>query len=59
MSNPIHHLSPWSRRPARLPDVPEAIGATDAELVRLTGDPIARECARWDIWRLLYGPRLA
>ena len=59
MSIPIRRLGPFRRRPERPLDIPEAIGATDAELVRLTGDPIAREYAGWELLRLLHGPRLA
>ena len=59
LSIPVRRLSFFRRRPERPLDIPEAIGATDAELVRLTGDPIAREYAGWEMLRLLHGPRLA
>ena len=40
-------------------DLPAALDATDAELVRLTGRAAADvERARWDAMRLMYGPHL-
>ena len=49
-------LLPPARRPAV--DLPAALDATDAELVRLAG-PAAGDLdrARWEAMRLIYGPR--
>jgi hypothetical protein len=55
MSSPFLRLYRLVRRHDPLGDVPAAIGASDAELVRLTTDPIVRERARWDRLRLLLG----
>jgi hypothetical protein len=50
-------LLPPTRRPAV--DVPAALDATDAELVRLAGPAAADlDRARWEAMRLMYGPHL-
>ena len=47
------------QRPPAL-DVPAALDATDAELVRLAGPASAAlERARWEAMSLMYGPRLS
>ena len=45
-------------RPAA-PEVPAALGASDAELVRLSArQPVDLDRAQWEARALMYGPRL-